>query len=602
MIGGGEGDARRGRDHRPGADARVLAKAVGELIYEGVLTPAAIGERDPAGEHRIDLASGARYRFQAWRSIWGSLDVEPGSVTRADDAEGRPADCAGFLIDARWELGLSDITAGHLLEEVQNTVFAEAEQRRRLEATDAGAMAGMSGVALEALLDAHPKMIGNRGRIGWGSSDLAEYAPEFMPRFRLRWIAVRRGRARAVLAPGVSTSSLLRAGMSDEELATLRGRAAERGVDLERDALLPVHPWQWLRYIRVQYAALIGAGEVVDLGVLGDRFMPQQSIRTLSNVDRPGLYDVKLSLSILNTSCYRGIPARFVETGGALSAWIAEIASRDPVLAERGAVVLRDMAGIHCPHPAYARVPGAPYRYHEMLGAVWRESAAGKVGSGAQVIPTAALFQCDPQGRPLLAEYVRRSGLSLERWLLVFFDRITVPLYHLLCRHGVGVVAHGQNIGLILDAGRPHGMVLKDFHGDVRLVNQDFEELEGLPRAAREAITRLPSGHLVHDLFTGHFVSVLRFVSAVAERRMGLPERAFYALLARALRRYERENPELSARFSDFGIFRPRMERICLNRARFRLGYADSGEHRLPDLGEPLVNPLASSDHAGDDA
>jgi len=580
------------------ADRRILARMIGELVYEGVLAPVVMADRGRSAEYQLDLASGARYRFEAWRSIWGALDVEPGSVTRIDGEGARPGGFADLVSDARRELGLTDITAGHLLEELLCTAFAEADQRRRLEATSAGEMARLSGVALEALLDAHPKAIGNRGRLGWGSDDIERYAPEHAPRFRLRWVGVRRGLARAVLAPGVEAKGLLRAGMGDEEASALRERAGERGIDPEDDVLLPVHPWQWSRYVRVHYATLIEAGDLVDLGEIGDRFTPQQSIRTLTNVERPGPYDVKLSLSILNTSCYRGIPARYVEAGAAVSGWVAAIAGEDPVLAARGLVVLRDAAGIHCPHPGHARIPGAPYRYHEMLGAVFRESAASRVQRGRQVVPTAALFQRDLRGRPLLAAYVDGSGLSLESWLSTLFDRVVVPLYHLLCRHGIGVVAHGQNIGLILDEHRPDGMVLKDFHGDVRLIDQGFEELETLPRAAAAALARLPAGHLVHDLFTGHFVTVLRFVSAVAERALGLPERTFYALLARALRRYQGAHPELSGRFSIFDLFRPAMERICINRARLRLGYADSDERPLPDLGAPLANPLAMTDDA----
>ena len=44
------------------------------------------------------------------------------------------------------------------------------------------------------------------------------------------------------------------------------------------------------------------------LGEGPDDYRPQQSIRTFTNVSRPGELDVKVSLSILNTMVYRGIP------------------------------------------------------------------------------------------------------------------------------------------------------------------------------------------------------------------------------------------------------------------------------------------------------
>lgn len=583
------------------AQRRVVAKVLGELVYEGALPVVMTEDRGQVSEYEVRLSSGISYRFQAWRSIWGSLDVGPDSVTRVSGAETAPAECVDLLIDAQAELGLNDITLGHLLEEIQNTLFSEAAQRRSLDATSAEEMAQMSGPDLESLLDAHPKAIGNRGRLGWGAPDLAKYAPESATTFQLRWVAVRRGHAQSVVAPGVEPSSLLRGAMSEGDLALLHVRAASHGLSPEHDVFLPVHPWQWSRYIEVQYARSIEAGELVDLGVLGHRFRPQQSIRTLSNVENPGAHDIKLSLSILNTSCYRGIPAKFVEAGAAISGWVADIAAKDPVFTARGTVVLRDRGAAHCPQPTYGRVSKAPYRYHEMLGAVWRESAQSKLPSGRRVIPTAALFQCDGQGRPLLAEYVRLSGLSLQAWLALLFDRVAVPLHHFLCAHGVGIVAHGQNIGLVLEKHRPQGMVLKDFHGDVRLVDQPFEQHETIPRLAAGALSRLPAHHLVHDLFTGHFVTVLRFVSSVVERKLGLPERVFYETLAHTLRAYQRERPELAQRFAMFDLFQPSMERICINRARIRLGYVDSDARPLPDLGAPLVNPLMTVEQQGKD-
>jgi hypothetical protein len=59
-----------------------------------------------------------------------------------------------------------------------------------------------------------------------------------------------------------------------------------------------------------------------------------------------------------------------------------------------------------------------------------------------------------------------------------------------------------------------------------------------------------------------------------------------------AIRRYQAQNPELAERFALFDLFAPKIPRIAINKVRFAIGYGDSGERPLPDLGTPLDNPL----------
>src|SRR5690606_18650487 len=146
----------------------------------------------------------------------------------------------------------------------------------------------------------------------------------------------------------------------------------------------------------------------------------------------------------------------------------------------------------------------------------------------------------------LLRHWVQRSGWPAERWLVELLRRTVVPLYHLLCAYGLGVIAHGQNVAVLLREGRPVGMVLRDFHGDVRLVDEPWPEQAGLPAQGTGApLRRLPLRELVHDLFTGHLVSVMRFVAPVLERDLGLPERRVYPLMMEVLRAYMDEHPAL---------------------------------------------------------
>ncbi|PSQ93464.1 MAG: IucA/IucC family protein, partial [Proteobacteria bacterium SW_6_67_9] len=296
-------------------------------------------------------------------------------------------------MDARDELGLDGIALGELIREVNNTVYSELRRRARLSRVDAGELVAMPGPRQTTYLDGHPKLLANKGRVGWGDRALARYAPEAGEPLRLRWLAIRPERCRRSLADDVAWTELTAEALAPEARAELRRRAADEGLDPEASVLVPVHPWQFQRYVRTQYAGALARGRMVDLGPAGDDYLPQQSIRSLVNVSRPGRADVKLSLTILNTSCYRGIPGGHLEAGVALSRWLSRRASKDPALADLA--VLRQRGSVHVPHRTQERVDEGPYRFREMLGAVWRESLQARLAPDEQGILLSALMQTD---------------------------------------------------------------------------------------------------------------------------------------------------------------------------------------------------------------
>ncbi len=108
---------------------------------------------------------------------------------------------------------------------------------------------------------------------------------------------------------------------------------------------------------------------------------------------------------------------------------------------------------------------------------IWRENPARWLHQDETPILMATLMECDEQGQPLIGAYIARSGLSAEAWLSQMFRVVVVPLYHLLCRYGVALIAHGQNITLAMKDSIPQRVLLKDFQGDMRLVKDDFPEM-----------------------------------------------------------------------------------------------------------------------------
>lgn len=555
---------------------RLMAKIIGETHYEECLSPQNTG----SDGYQLTL-DGHDYCFRARLSVWGWLRVSPASLTR-DGQQAR--DAIQLVLDAQTPLGMSDIVLANVIEELQNTLAGDRLQQERLAGLTADGMLDLPSVELEGLLDGHPKLLANRGRMGWSQTDLDAYSPEAGNRFRLRWLAV---------APAMAGTHT---GQPPLEQCLAADEQAELVTEAGPWPLMPVHPWQWNHRLQAQYGDALARGRIRDLGVHGHWYQPQQSLRTLSNVSAPGNCDLKVSLTILNTSSYRGIPAEPIALGPALSQWLWTCSQTDPEFTRAGLEVQREEAGSHIPHCHQAQIKGAPYRYHEMLGAVWRESLASKTGPGERSMLMATLMQCDDQGHSLIAALIKRSGLNPEAWLTRLFEHVTVPLYHLLCAYGIGLVAHGQNLGLILRDAIPQRLAVKDFHGDLRCVDQPLPEQAGMPPHLLDGLTRLPPDHLVHDLITGHFITTLRFISPLLEDDMAFPESRFYSLLAERLRAYQTRHPELSEQFRQFPLLRPTLERVCVNRVRFRVGYEDHAERPSPELGTPLSNPLLTGD------
>ncbi|KIG14482.1 Aerobactin synthase [Enhygromyxa salina] len=573
------------------ASARRLAQAIGELSFECLLDPRRVSSsKSGVGDYELHLAYAVSYRFRARPSAWGGVHVEVGSVERrAGSGPFEPVDSpTQLLLDARRELGTTAEVLAGWFEEIHTSLVAEAIQCDALRGLDAPALASLDTLDLEQRLDGHPKLIAHRGRVGWGLEDLHAHAPESGARVRLHWLVVDPDLTLRSGAAEPDGSALVDHCCDANERARLDACVAARAPELVgRGVLVPVHPWQWQRWIGPQFAREFGQGRIVSLGQFGDHYAPRLSIRTLANVDRRTAADLKLSLTILNTSCWRGLPGQHVVRGGAIGAALRERVAADPALAN--VRVLADLGGVHVPHPAFEALEHAPYRLREMLGVIWRTSAATRLEPGEVEVPAAALQQCDLAGVPLLATWVQRSGVTALDWLASLFEHTAVPLYHLLCAHGLGAIAHGQNLGLILREGLPVGLFLRDFHGDLRR----SERVTFAPGSALAGLSALPDEQLLHDLYTGYFVSVLRFVAPLVERSLGVPEPTLLALLGRTLRGYQAAHPQLRDAFARFDPFQPEMARICLNRSRLRSGHGGGAQRPVPELGPPLCNPLA---------
>ncbi|MFC0337985.1 aerobactin synthase [Kushneria avicenniae] len=594
------------RRHWARANRALIAKMISELAYEQVLLPEACGATDDEG-WRLDIEPVAgkdrstsadsracgRWHFRADTNLWGQLLIEAESLAGPGSA-GEMPEAAEFLLALAPGMGMKDSQLAEHLEDLFNTLRGDCyliEVHQRLGADDAIRLAEPQR---QAVLDGHPKFLFNKGRRGWGVQSLGRYAPEYGHTFQVEWLMVRREclkSSRRVIDEAALLDSVLDHDQRRALLAARDGKCAVLGEKAEAYALMPVHPWQWARMLSMLHIGDIGRGDMAWLGAFGDDFVAQQSLRTLTNASRPGQYDLKLPITIMNTSSYRGIPGQYMLAGPAASQWLQARANDDEEFRRAGLEILAEPASAVFEHTQYGRLDEAPYRFRELCGVIWREGLAPRVGEGEQALLMSELMQCDADGRAWLAAYIEASGIEAEQWLYRMFEVTLIPMYHLICRFGVIIIAHGQNLTLILRDGVPHRLALKDFQGDLRLVDEDFPEARDLPSELVDVTVRLPPEKLIHDLQTGHFVTLLRFVAPLAVQA-GVSETRFYQLCAKALGDYMARQQGLAARFDLFSLFKPRILRLGLNRSKFLHANDHSAARMLPDMDHHIDNPL----------
>nr|WP_115944310.1 IucA/IucC family protein [Amycolatopsis thermalba] len=573
------------------AGTLIVHKMLGELSYEGLFDPSPADD----AEHRLWRLAlpEVTYEFRARRGAFESWTVQPGSALR----DGEPAtDPRVLVVDARKELGLSGLRLADVLAELTATVTNEAARLRR--APSAAELSTMDYNLADGHLTGHPRLVLNKGRVGFSAGDRARYAPEAGADVRLRWFAVHRDHARFRCVDSLSAETLL----AGEVVGDQRAEFA-RLADPAEYVWVPVHPWQADEILGTLYAGELATGVVIELGESRDAYRPHQTVRTLANVSRPDRYDVKTAVSVRNTLVYRGLAAGATLAGPAVTSWLKRVGAADPLLAgEYRFELLGEVASVSVEHPLFGAIEDLPYRFHETLGALWREPLVSRLAEGEQAISFAALPYRDRSGASVITGLIQRSGWDAERWCATVFDLLLTPLLQWLLRYGVGFCPHGQNLILIVDErGRPLRVAIKDFAQGVDLLDEDLDCYRLLAPEAAGEMLRWPAHLLAQSLFSSVFSGQLRFWAEILLDDLAFPRARFWELVREVVGRYRAENPDVARRFDACLLFAPDVERVTLNREHL----AGQGFDKVDRDDEfdvrwgRVPNPLHAPDPAG---
>ncbi|HZG70662.1 MAG TPA: IucA/IucC family siderophore biosynthesis protein [Chondromyces sp.] len=560
------------------ADRQLLAKMLQEFMYEEIIVPVLLLEKEGVRTYEWHDKKGTIYRFEAKPRLFDSFQVLAESIEVIFIEETDVPLSLALLLSIQEEGKMTSSTAGHLVKEYLHTLVADTHLKGQGKSSDQ--LTELDYAELEGEMTGHPWITYNKGRIGFGYDDYMQYAPEQKKRVNLSWIAVHRNLGTFHSIDSLDYEQVMEQELGQEKLDRFEKRLKALGVAKSDYYFMPIHEWQWNNMIIPMFAAEIAKKEIIPLGEGEDDYLPQQSIRTFVNVTNKEKYHVKLPMSILNTLVYRGLPGERTVIAPEVTVFMKNILDNDSFLKEECRLgLLGEVATMNVNHRTFHQLKGAPYQYLEMLGVVWRESIYNELQEGEHAITLAALLYVDHEGTPFVSKLIEKSGLTVEQWIHKLTSAILPPLLHYLYQYGTVFSPHGQNTVLVLKDYIPERIIMKDFVDDVNISDQQLPELAGLSSELKEVLRSEPPEGLTQFIFTGLFICHFRYLSSILQENEQFSERRFWTIVRQEILEYQQKFPHLEERFELFSLLRPTFTKLTLNRNRmFDYGYEDGDD------------------------
>jgi siderophore synthetase component len=463
-------DGTPGHPDPPGAAERAVAARVIDTLlrerYGGLPARVRPGDRGPVLELPVLELPGSAggpgpllalerdgflADFRLARTASGApvaaLDLDTVDAVVAAVSDPRDADgVADFAAECRQALA-----SARLRERYHPAARARLARQRQARPRSRGGPRGLLGYEALAAVRPHPAYPTSESRLGLSDADARRYAPEFAPRFELRWVAVPRAR---ITAAGALARLDGQAGGRPDGWPTLAAVGLPEAL-ADSHELLPVHPVTAAGQLA---RALTEAGLGNDAGegaaVLAPAaalpVIPTLSTRTVALAGQPGTHlKLPLPTSTLGRLNRRSLGPGTLADGALVRGLLATAREGDPRLS--GLLLADEGSYAHAGHP--------------FLGYLLRRLPAG-LGQD-RVVPVAALLapSLDANGGLVIEELAGWAGNGDLADFFAGYLRVLFGLQvHLFARYGVALESHQQNAALVAAPGRLR-LLVKDFDG-----------------------------------------------------------------------------------------------------------------------------------------
>jgi len=576
---------------------RIFRQLVESFLFENIVEPTRIPLENGMEQFLIHgedrFGNPVMYQCKGKQSFsFQRIRLTPEPVIRRDGETEREADSFSLFIeevthnlDADWNrlsMFQNELKETHLKDALAQYHWQQKEERN-VQTYDEIESEAMEG---------HPYHPSYKSRIGFTMTDHVNFGPDFMPTIGLIWLAVSKNIANLSISQSIHYEEWVKRELGEKDVERFRHKLHEKNLQASDYLFLPVHPWQWEHVIIPSFLHQLNNGAIVLLGEGTDRYVPQQSIRTLANqTDKTKCY-VKLPLSITNTSTNRILAPHTVENAAKISDWLRAILHRDSYLKEElGLVLLFEVVGISVQSSQQSTLENEST--YGVLSGIWRESIHSYLKDGEDAVPYNAIYHRKKNGTPLIQGWIEQYGV--ESWVKQLLHVSITPLIHLLYAHGIAMESHAQNMVLIHRNGWPVRLALKDFHDGIRFQKETLTHPELLPDLAptpdahkkvnRNSFIETDDVELVRDFVHDAFFFInLSELAYFFDEGYGLDENVFWMYAKEVIEAYHSRFSHLQERFRLFDLF---AETIQVEQLTKRRMYPET-ELRIQRVKNPL--------------
>lgn len=565
---------------------RVLRQLVESLIYEGIITPVRIENK----EQILFIIQGLdeenkSVSYQCYgreRMTFGRISVDS-YIIRVQEEQQEIQSVSQFLEEVFRVANAEQNKLDSFIHELEQTLFkdtiAQYERHNKVNYTQ------KSYDEFEShLLDGHPYHPSYKARIGFQYRDNFQYGYEFMQPMKLIWIAAHKKYSSVGYENEAIYEEILIEEIGERKLEEFIERIRNRGGNPKQYVFIPVHPWQWENFIISNYADHIQDKCIIYLGESEDDYCAQQSMRTLRNVTNPKKPYVKLSLNILNTSTLRTLKPYSVVSAPAISNWLHEVVSHDSYLRDESRIILLNEFSSITYDTNKKSVYGS-------LGCIWRESVHKHLDALEDAVPFNGLYAKEKDGTPVIDAWLKKYGI--ENWLQLLIQKAIIPVIHLVVEHGIALEAHGQNMIFVHKEGAPVRIALKDFHEGIEFYRPFLKEIDKCPDFTK--MHKTYANGKMNDFFEMDRIECLQemvldalFLFNLGELAFVLAdeyewkEESFWMMVVEEIENHLRKYPHLQDRFENIQLYTPTFYAEQLTKRRLYLD-VESLVHEVPN-------------------
>jgi len=425
------------------------------------------------------------------------------------------------------------------------------------------------------LMDGHPYHPCYKSRVGFSLQDNVRYGVEFAQPIALIWLAIHKDIVAENHSSSIDTKEFFKEQLNSQDLIQFQQKLESQVKESADYLWIPVHPWQWENHLISIFAEEIADQKIMYLGHSHDRYLAQQSLRTVTNLQHPEKPYIKLSMSLTNTSSSRVLAKHTVMNGPIITDWLQALIDQSETAKKLDFAVLREVYGLSVD---FTRLPASHAKQaYGTIGCLWRESVHQYLREGEDAIPLNGVSHIQKDGQALIAPWIQQYGM--EKWTCQLLKVVITPLIHLLFAEGIATESHGQNIILVHEKGWPTRVLLKDFHDGVRyspahLAHPELApELDQLP--PEHAKTNSMSFILTDDLdgirdfsCACLFFVALTDIAIFLNQTYAVAEQDFWQWAADVIQEYQQQHPEHTERYQIFDVFADKLRIESLTKRR----------------------------------